>query len=419
MSVNSRYFRGTTTRPNVKRLFLSLPDPLPESLERIAWRLPGADPAHGEATVAAELPGADEIWLALPAGRVLLSDIKLSKRALRQLHGALGNVLEDRLMLDPANAHVALGKPQADDVHPVAVVEIAWLERLLELCRRHGIEPAGAIPETLLWRGEDIAGQWSARWNGHDGFVRGGPCAGFALDDGDADSPPLALQLALAEARRRGAVPGAIALESELSVDTAAWSRVLDCPVIPQTLQPDPHPPAINLLQGAYARRRGGWFAGIAGGADLGRDLGGYRLAAGLAAAALGVHLLGTVADWARLSWENRQLRAEMTQVFKDTFPQTQAIVDPALQMRRQLADLRRERGFLAPGDFLHALNATAGQVGGVAGLNYTDGRLTLVQPAATDLDGLSAMLASQGYQLAAAGGEDGERQVVIERSQP
>lgn len=406
----------------MKRLFLSLPDPLPDSLERIAWRLPGADPDHGEAMVAAELPGADETWLALPAGRVLLSDIKLSKRALRQLHGALGNVLEDRLMLDPANAHIAIGKPQADDVHPVAVVEIAWLEQALELCRRHGIELAGAVPETLLWRGEEAAGQWIARWNGHGGFVRCGACAGFALDDGDADSPPLALQLALAEARRHGTLPSAIALESGPNVDAAAWSRVLDCPVIPQTLQPDPHPPAINLLQGAYARRRGGWLAGLAGGADLGRDLGGYRLAAGLAAAALGMHMLGTAADWARLSWENRQLRAEMTQVFKDTFPQTQAIVDPALQMRRQLADLRRERGFLEPGDFLHALNATTGQVGGVAGLNYADRRLTLIQPAATDLDGLRGMLAPQGYQLAASGavdGEGGQRQVVIERNQP
>lgn len=398
----------------MKRLFISLPDPLPESLDVLAWRLPGAQPDSGEAGSAAELPGADEIWLALPASRVLLSDIKISRRALRQLNGALGNAMEDRLMLDPANAHVVLGKLQTDDVHPVAVVEIAWLERLLALCRRHGLKIAGAIPETLLWRGDEAAGQWCARWNGHDGFVRGGACAGFALDDGDVDSPPLALQLALAEARRRGAPAAALALESTLDIDVAAWSRVLECPVLPQTLSPDSHPPAINLLQGAYAPKRGGWFAGFAGSAELGR----YRLAAGLAAAALGVHLLGNVADWARLSWENRQLRSEMNQVFKDTFPQAQAIVDPVLQMRRQLADLRRERGFLEPGDFLHALNATGGQVGGVAGLSYADGRLTLAQPAATDLDGLSAMLASQGYQVAASS-EGGDRNLVIERSQP
>lgn len=399
----------------MKRLFISLPDPLPDSLERLSWRLPGVTPDHGEATGAAELPAADEVWLSLPPSRVLLSDIKLSRQALRQLQGALGNALEDRLMLDPANAHVALGKIGTGDVHPVAVVEASWLDRVLALCRKEGIEAVGAIPENLLWLGEDVAGQWSARWNGQDGFVRSGPCAGFALDDGDANSPPLALQLALADARRHEAAPAAIALESTLSVDAAAWSQVLDCPVLPQRLQPDPHPPAINLLQGAYARRRGDWLARLSSSADLGR----YRLAAGLLAAALGVHVLGTVVDWARLSWENKQLRAEMNQVFKDTFPQTQAIVDPVLQMQRQQADLRRERGFIEPGDFLHVLNATAGQVGGVAGLNYEGGRLTLVQPTATDLDGLRAVVADKGYQVADAGGEAGSHNIVIERSRP
>lgn len=398
----------------MKRLFLSLPDPLPDSLEVIAWRLPGAEPEQGAAASVAELPAADETWLALPAGRVLLSDIKLTRRALRQLDGALGNALEDRLMLDPAGAHVALGKPLADDLHPVAVIEIAWLERVLTLCKRQGIPLAGAVPETLLWVGEEAAGQWSARWTGHDGFVRTAACAGFALDDGAADMPPLALQLALAEARRRDVAPKAIVLDSAVDIDVAAWSRVLDFPVSRQGLYPDPHPPAINLLQGAYAPKRHVWLAGFAAGAGFSR----YRLAAGLAAAALVVHVLGTAADWARLTWENRQLRGEMNQVFKDTFPQTQAIVDPVLQMQRQLADLRRARGFIEPGDFLHALNATAGQVGGVASLGYEGGRLTLAQPAATDLDGLRGMLAGQGYQVAASG-EGGERSLVIERSRP
>ncbi len=396
----------------MKRLFISLPDPLPDTLERIAWRQTGALPARGDATTAAELPTVDEIWLVLPPGRVLLSDIRLSRQALRQLHGALGNVLEDRLMLDPSQAHVALGKAVADDVHPVAVVEVAWLERLLALCRQLGIEAVGAIPETLLWSGDGQIGQWSARWSGHDGFVRAGPCAGFALDDGGIDTPPLALQLAIAEARARGDAPTGIILESAVGVDAAAWERLLDCPVVLQPLREDIHPPAINLLQGRLAPSRHGWFARFAGGAELGR----YRLAAGLVAAALGVHLLGTVVDWARLTWENKQLRAEMNQVFKDTFPQTQAIVDPALQMQRQLTELRRARGFIEPGDFLHVLNATSGQVGGVAGLAYKAGRLTLVQPIATDIDGLGAMLASSGYQVAGAAGEG---RVVIERRQP
>lgn len=412
----------------MKRLFISLPDPLPENLDGIAWRLssgepPGTQAEQGLAASAANLPNVDEIWLTLPASRVLLSSLTLSRRALRQLNGALGNALEDQLMFDPAQVHVALGKARIPDVHPVAVIEIAWLEQALALCRRHGIEPFGAIPETLLWSApaEVTEGHWCARWRGHEGFVRSAACAGFALDDGDAETPPLALQLALAEARRQPATPGSfpsgIVLEADSEVDAAAWSHYLDCPVLPQSLRADPLPPTINLLQGPYAsRRRGssGWFADLVSHQHLAK----YRLAAGIAAAALAVHILGTLADWARLSHENSQLRAEMRQVFKDTFPQTQAIIDPSLQMRRQLADLRRAHGYVDSGDFLHAVNAITGQVSGVHQLNYENSRLTLVQPRATDLDGLRTTLAAQGYQMATQG-EPGNQSVTLERSQP
>jgi len=138
----------------VKRLFISIPDPLPNSLDVLAWRLPGGQPESGQANRAAELPVADEIWLAFPASRVLLSRVKLSRRVLRQLNGALGNALEDQLMYDPAQVHVALGKPLPGDVHPVAVIEAAWLEQALALCQRQAIQITGAIPETLLWVGE-------------------------------------------------------------------------------------------------------------------------------------------------------------------------------------------------------------------------------------------------------------------------
>ena len=399
----------------MKRLFISLPTSLPDSLDGIAWRMPGAEPEHGllagVASSKTVLPAADEIWLALPASRVLLSEITLSRRALKQLRGALANVLEDRLMLDPTQVHVALGKLSAGDAHPVAVIENTWLEQALALCRRHGVEPFGAIPECLLWLGEAVPEQWSARWNGHAGFVRSSASAGFALDDGDAEKPPLALQLAMAEARRADVAPSVLVLESTLEIDVAAWSRALGCPVLLQPLVADPHPPVLNLLQGAYASRRGGgWLA------NPGKLAGNYRLAAGLVATALGMHLLGTLADWARLSWENRQLRTEMRQVFQEAFPQTRAIVDPSLQMQRQLADMRRARGQAEAGDFLHVLDAVGGQIGGVGGLSYENTRLTLLQPRIADPDALRVRLAAQGYRLTEA--TDGQS-ISIQRSQP
>ncbi len=421
----------------MKRLFITLPDPLPEKLDALSWHLhapqaPQATSSHGEATCAKELPAADETWLALPAARVLLSSLKISRRALRQLQGDLSNALEDQLMLDPSSVHIALGKPLANDIHPVAIVDKAWLEQALTLCRQHEIEAHGATPETLLWIDEDPANQWCIRWNGQRGFVRCGPCAGFALDDGNADTPPLALQLALAEAAKPNAVcppsPHAMVIETEMTLDVAAWSRNLNCPVRQHALRLDPHPPAINLLQGAYAANR---RAGAGGSAlntliRLGTLLGGqpgsphrskYRIAAGIAIAALGVHVLGTTAEWLQLSRQNQQLRDEMRQVYLETFPETQTIVDPILQMQRQLADLRRARGYAENGDFLHALAAIGSHSGStLGGLNYENGRLTLVQPGNLNPDMLRASLAAQGYQIS-SGSEAGNPTLTLQRS--
>jgi general secretion pathway protein L len=404
----------------VKRLFISLPENLPQNFELIAWRLPGQQPESGQASDVSALPAADEIWLVLPAARVLLSSIKLSRRALKQLNGALGNALEDQLMLDPATTHIALGKVEGDDLHPLAVIESGWLEQALALCQQHGIVAAGAIPETLLWLGDGAEKPWSARWNGHGGFVRTDTCAGFALDDGDAETPPLALQLAVAEARQKNVLPSVIHIETTMAVNLAAWSRQLDCLVQAQTLRADPRPPAINLLQGAFANRRSGSFTNsrlahivqLFGAEHASK----YRIAAGLALAALLVHVLGVSADWARLSWENKNMRAEMRQVFQETFPETQAIVDPVLQMQRQLSELRRARGFAENGDLLHALAAIGGQVGGINGFSYENGRLTLEQPSTADIEALRSALAAQGYHMAASG-EPGNLTLTLERS--
>lgn len=384
----------------VKRLWLTLPDPLPDSVERVAWFAAAQPDARGDCPPA-ELPQARELWLALPAARVPLTELALSPGALRQMRGALAYALEDRLMLDPADTHVALARTARDGAHAAASVERDWLTRVMTLCQRHGIRPAGAAPEPLVWRADDDAGgdlntAWLARWDGQGGFARTGDTAGFALDGGDRLTPPLALRLACDDARRRGRAPARLLLETieGAAVDLKAWEQALQCAVHPTTLCVDPHVPALNLLQGEYAPRRA-----------LRLELGRYRLAAALALFALGVHVLGSTLDWARLAWQERTLRAEARQVFQATFPDAQTIVDPALQMRRQLMALRAERGYARPGDLLHALDTLEGGARDASGLHYGDGRLLLRQARVDDLPALRARMAQRGYRIEVQGG--------------
>ena len=101
------------------------------------------------------------------------------------------------------------------------------------------------------------------------------------------------------------------------------------------------------------------------------------RLAWALAAALVALQFGATVADGWRLERERRALEAEREAVFRAAFPEAKTIVDPALQMRRNLADLQRSRGRAAANDFLSLATAAARADGAPAKrLVYSGGRL-------------------------------------------
>ena len=125
-------------------------------------------------------------------------------------------------------------------------------------------------------------------------------------------------------------------------------------------------PGAIDLLAGDFARR---------GAVSAPWRL--PRLAWALAAALVAVQFGATVADGWRLERERRALEAEREAVFRAAVPEAKTVVDPALQMRRNLADLQRSRGRAAANDFLSlAANAAKGDAAPAARLVYAGGRL-------------------------------------------
>jgi len=71
-----------------------------------------------------------------------------------------------------------------------------------------------------------------------------------------------------------------------------------------------------------------------------------------------------------------------MREQFKAAFPQAQAIVDPALQMRRNLHAARTVAGMAQESDFLpllaKAMRLDAGAIGRVKAIGYDTERLTL-----------------------------------------
>lgn len=99
------------------------------------------------------------------------------------------------------------------------------------------------------------------------------------------------------------------------------------------------------------------------------------QLLAGLALLAFGLLL----ADWTRLAWQARAYRADIEAQYRQAFPQG-ALVDPALQMQRQLDQARRQAGQLASQDLLTLLAPLAEIAGDLetGRLDYDGRRLTV-----------------------------------------
>jgi general secretion pathway protein L len=90
-------------------------------------------------------------------------------------------------------------------------------------------------------------------------------------------------------------------------------------------------------------------------------------------------------ADWWRLRSEGLQLRDEITDIYRRSFPNETVVLDPLAQIKQKIAASRQASGQLNPSDFV-VLAAALGEVWREAGndlraidaLDYRDGTLTI-----------------------------------------
>jgi general secretion pathway protein L len=221
------------------------------------------------------------------------------------------------------------------------------------------------------------AGQWSLAWNGSEGFVRTGQFEGAATDCGDRQTPPLSLRLMLEQAAAHNAGPNSIALYTsapDAAPEIEAWTRELGIAVsLAGTWDWRTAPPDAGV---SVAQERQRWRA-ISGAAAR------LRPAAWILGAALAIQALALVVDWTSLANEQRALRQKMESRFRAAFPDALAVADPALQMRRKLAEARHAAGQPDSGDFLPMIGKVTAATkdlpaGALRIVSYDGGRMTL-----------------------------------------
>lgn len=344
--------------------------------QRCEWALveAGGEISRGKGPLSSLPKDADKVQLVVPADQVFIVRARLPKEARRRAGSVLVYAVEEQTLGEPdANRVVWLGTDGEDDV--LAVIDKNGLVRWREALQEIGVREYEIHCETLL---VPLAShEWTLAWNGDSGFVRTGPLEGAATDQGDRDEPPLALSLMLEEAIARGKRPNAIAiyaLHPDAILDMGAWQRELGVPLRFAGLwdwRAAKSPADVSL---ARERRRWSVFARLAMR---------VRPAAVIAGIALTFHAAALTFDWAWLASEQYSLRRDMEKQFRAAAPDVMTIVDPALQMRRKLAEARHVAGFPDEGDFLPMIERVAegtrdNPPGNLRALSYEAGRMTL-----------------------------------------
>lgn len=359
------------------------------------WALCSADGSVQQSGVSllADMPKADDYVAIIASDKLSCIRLTMPKKGRRRWEAALPYMVEEFTLSEPEDNHVVPAAAQSDGQRSVFVLEKRWLELILAACVEAGITLRRAVPEMLLPNLPDST--WVLVWDGEQGFLRHSLYGGMALDAASDMQMPLAVQLSLNSlpapkqiqlrylSPSQNSLPQWANLPCQLNLgEPWDWRTA---PIAPDTL---------NLLWGNFAPK-----------AKFQQWLPHLRPLAIILALVLVVETTGTLIEWALLSKQQTALKQQMTRTFRQAFGENSVIVDPALQMRRKLTELRHQVGVVDEADYLPLLDRAAGALnalplGSVNGLRYIGDKLEvdLRLPQKVELDNLLIKLNNKGF---------------------
>lgn len=385
----------------------------------------------------AELPPAERLVLIMAASDVLLTDASVPPLAPARLKLALPNLVEDVLATDAQPCHIAVGP--ALDAPPgkaasgsrrrlLMVTDRAWLRAVLDAFaehrhrRRHVLPAQLCLPlpvtaaadatadaptadaadttakaalaleattlntATSLFEMEGVSAP-AVRSRNWQLTVRSSEHAGYGLLLGaDAlgtwqELAPAGEWYASPEALAQVAPPGAHPLDWQVWIEGAQASL---------------RDPSLDLAQFEFAQGRADRW-----------NLKAWRLPLALAAGLVVVQLIGLNVHWLLLHQEEQRLVAGQEQTLRSAFPQIPVVIDPPLQMRRQVEQLRLASGRSTPDDFL-PLADRFGQAAkrlapdALLALEYRERTLFATLKPGTDTDALRSAARQSGLAMEA-----------------
>lgn len=340
---------------------------------------------HGDLKTASNHALGCRVVVFVSGVEVVLTDVELPAMNRQKLLKAIPFALEEQLASDVDDNHFAVGERQQADKVNVAIVERNIIEMWLQGLNDVGIQPDVLTTEvlgipfttenwTLLLKAADKQSRSKA-------ILRNNLQSGIALDVANV-VPLLRSMLESAPQDERPAKLNVIVCsadsvhladqpesqsESMNSVSDAMDPIVSQLQTLAAKLEHDvevyrPEQPflvylaqqfedskSINLLQGDYSRRE-----------RLEKLLRPWRPAAAIAVIWLLLQVGLMIFDYQKLAARDLELRTQITEIYREAFPESKNIVDPKLQMEQKLAELRKQTN---QGADMFALLAKAGEV--------------------------------------------------------
>ncbi|MBL8512052.1 MAG: hypothetical protein JNM52_10455 [Betaproteobacteria bacterium] len=360
-------------------LLIALPDSATLQADSlVAWQVIGQSENPCSTGTLKTAPRAERVVVTIPTSRMIFIETPLPPVTGPERDKMVRYAIEDKLTIDPATIHaIVLGKartaPNAPSAHVVVAIDRHWLRQILATLQSVGISPEMVVPETEMV--EVAADQWVVAIGAEQGFAKRADGFAYSVDTATLEPPPFALELALQEAAKRQLAPQSLALmpwgEADASLLSKGllqrWQTVMHCAV-----QLAPTPPSLMNRLGAMkaANLLVGEFAVTS---PLTQRLNLFKPAIATAALIALAQISFVLIDGWRLRSTQRALDQEMAATFRNAFPQAQAIVDPALQMTRNLQALRRERGLVDRNDGRALLARLAAITGPSPGVKVQD----------------------------------------------
>lgn len=328
---------------------------------------------------------ARRVVLLLAASDVTLLQVQAPPLSAAKLMAALPNLVEDRLLGDPADS-VAVARSLTGGLHAVAITQLALLDTMANALHALGAHQILALPSQLCLPFSQPDSAAAAISEHNDGIE-------ITLRLSAQDGIGLAIRPAQHETAAHEVIATLCTIVPKVPITLYVPSSSLRT-YQSAASQPDIPNNHINVLADNWPR----WIEGAQnitlnlmagmGGSSANFNWRPWRWPLALAFVVLLINISALNFDWWRMKNEAAALRTAMVQIYKSAYPNETVILDPIAQMRQKISAAQQKSGLAAADDFIVLaasfgeawanVAATTDKASAITAIEYHEGSLLI-----------------------------------------